>query len=441
VNSIAEHRLKEERTFLPWVICGILLVATLLNYMDRQVLAVTLPTLKQQFHLTEGRVGMIEGSFGYAFAVGSILFGWIADRVGPRFLYPILLFGWSIAGIATSWAPQPWVTELLERPGDSEGTGIFRWMLICRIILGACEAGHWPCALLTVRAILTPKDRTLGNGILQSGASIGAIIVPIYVEFTDRMGASWEFPFWSIGVAGMTWIPLWFFFTARQNLREPLLGPLQGASIHTQAAEESIDGNFIRRLIVLALVVASITLSWQFLRAWMALFLQDYHHYTKEMTRALMSGYFIAADVGCILGGVLVTMLVTRGWEIHSARKLGYFLFTLMTAFAALIPLVGNGWLMVTFLFLAGAGILGLHPFYYAMTQEISKWRMGMVSGGLAAFGWVVSSTAQIYLGKQIEATKSYQLGLIMVGLAPFVGLIAIFTLWPRSRQETTFNT
>jgi ACS family hexuronate transporter-like MFS transporter len=112
-----------------------------------------------------------------------------------------------------------------------------------------------------------------------------------------------------------------------------------------------------------------------------------------------------------------------------------------MTAFAALIPLVGNGWLMVTFLFLAGAGILGLHPFYYAMTQEISKWRMGMVSGGLAAFGWVVSSTAQIYLGKQIEATKSYQLGLIMVGLAPFVGLIAIFTLWPRSRQETTFNT
>jgi ACS family hexuronate transporter-like MFS transporter len=67
-----------------WLICGVLLLATMLNYMDRQALAVTLPTLKQRFHLAEGRVGMIEGCFGYAFAVGSLVFGLLADRWGPR---------------------------------------------------------------------------------------------------------------------------------------------------------------------------------------------------------------------------------------------------------------------------------------------------------------------------------------------------------------------
>ena len=423
---------QESRSILPWVLCGILLIATLVNYMDRQVLAVTLPTLKSQFNLTESRVGMLEGWFGYSFAFGSILFGWLADRFSPRILYPTLVFGWSLAGIATSWAPQPWVTRMLEGAGDTEGTGVFRWMLICRIVLGACEAGHWPCALLTVRAVLAAKDRTLGNGLLQSGASIGAIIVPIYVEVTDRAGASWEFPFWSIGVFGMTWIPLWFLLTARGKLGERLVAPLRGAVIHASRSDETINRGFIRRLIVLGFIVASITISWQFLRAWLALFLQDYHGYSKEATRGLMSGYFIAADVGCLLGGVLVAMLVSRGWLVDSARKLGYTIFTLLTACGGLVPFVGNGWLMITCLFLAGAGILGLHPYYYAMTQEISDRRMGIMSGLLAASGWIVSSTAQIYLGARIEATHSYRLGLVIVGLAPIIGLIALLIIWPK---------
>ena len=432
VDLTSSSKQSGERSMMPWVLCGILLLATLLNYMDRQVLAVTLPTLKSEFNLAEARVGLLEGSFGYSFAIGSLVFGWMADRFGPRVLYPLLVFGWSFAGIATSWAQQPWVTATFEGPNDTPGTGVFRWMVLCRVVLGACEAGHWPCALLTVRAVLTAKDRTLGNGLLQSGASIGAIIVPLYVELTDRAGASWEFPFWSIGVAGMTWIPLWFLLTSGRNLRDPLVGPLQGAAIHTPTSMDSSTSHFVRRLIALALIVASITFSWQFVRAWLALFLQDYHGYSKEATRGLMSGYFIAADVGCILAGVLVTALVSRGWFVDSARKLGFAIFTMLTACGALVPFVGNGALMVTCLFLAGAGILGLHPYYYSMTQEISDRRMGMLSGALAAGGWVVSSTSQIVLGKQIEATKSYQLGLVMVGLAPVIGLLALLILWPR---------
>ena len=70
------------------------------------------------------------------------------------------------------------------------------------------------------------------------------------------------------------------------------------------------SSDLIRRLIVAAIIVATLTISWQFLRAWLALFLQDYHGYSKEATRGLMSGYFIAADIGCLLSGVLVTRFV-----------------------------------------------------------------------------------------------------------------------------------
>ncbi|MCA9169144.1 MAG: hypothetical protein KDB23_15825, partial [Planctomycetales bacterium] len=101
----------------------------------------------------------------------------------------------------------------------------------------------------------------------------------------------------------------------------------------------------------------------------------------------------------------------------------------------ALVPFVGNGTLMVACLYLAGAGILGLHPYYYSMTQELSANRMGLYSGLLAAFGWTVSSVSQILLGRQIEASKSYAVGLTLVGTAPVLGLIAIVLFWPREKR------
>jgi MFS transporter, ACS family, hexuronate transporter len=413
----------------PWAVCGVLLVATMLNYMDRQALAVTLPALKHEFDLAEGRVGMVEGCFGFAFAFGAVFFGWLADRVGPRFLYPAVLTGWSLAGIATALAGQPWITSGLQTPEDSPGTGVFRWLLICRIVLGMCEAGHWPCALLTVRAILHPKDWTFGNGILQSGASIGAVLVPLYVEAAERAGQSWEFPFWSIGVAGLAWVPLWFWLVGRRGLSLPKVD-------QTTFTPTGPSNQLARRLIVLAIIVATLTISWQFLRAWLALFLQDHHGYTKEATRGLMSGYFIAADVGCVLSGLLVTQLVARGWQIHASRLTGYVLFTLLTGCGALVPFVGDGWLMILLLFTAGAGILGLHPYYYALTQELSLKRMGVLSGALAAGGWIVSSLSQIFLGRHIEVTKNYELGLVLVGLAPAIGLVALLLLWPKKSAE-----
>jgi len=420
----------------PWAVCGILLLATLLNYMDRQALAVTLPTLKADYSLAEARVGKVEACFGFAFAFGAIFFGIIADRTGPRYLYPIVLGGWSLAGIATGLAGQKWITSLLESPNDDPGTGVYHWLLICRVILGVFEAGHWPCALLTVRAILSEKDRTLGNGILQSGASIGAVIVPFYVQFGEWAGQSWDFPFWSIGTIGLLWIPAWFALVAGRDLTTPKTDSPPETKLAQTPQQASEDfSNLIRRLIVLAVMVASLTISWQFLRAWLALFLQDHHKYSKELTRGLMSGYFIAADVGCILSGALVKRLAASGWQVHSSRLLGYFIFSLLTACGALVPYVGNGWLMIALLFTAGAGILGLHPYYYALTQELSHKHMGSLSGFLAAGGWIVSSLSQIYLGAEIEKTQSYEIGLLMVGLAPLIGFAALLFVWPHDRK------
>lgn len=418
-----------------WWVCGVLLLATFLNYMDRQALAVTLPEMKQRYNLHEGRVGSLEMSFGLAFAAGSLLFGWLADRFGPRVLYPIVLIGWSAAGVATGFAGDAAVTGPLEGPDDEPGEGTYLWLLGCRTLLGLFEAGHWPCALIAARRVLSPADRPLGNGILQSGASLGAILIPMYVQLIESLGGGWEVVFWSVGVGGLVWVPLWLGL-----VRPGALAADPDPDPAAPATPPLPTGEFARRLIVLGVVVSCLTVSWQFLRAWLALFLQDFHGYPAFQARLAVTGYFIASDVGCLLVGVVVVQLAKGGVRLHTARVWAFALFAGLTAAAAAVPLLGSGVLMVAALMVAGAGILGLHPLYYALSQELPGKRMGVLSGGLAAVGWVVSAVNQKTVGETIKATQSYDVGLVIAGLAPLLGLVVLLALWRPDRPAGVAN-
>ena len=374
-----------------------LLLATFLNYMDRQALAISLPEMKRTLNLGERRIGWVEGVFGFAFAAGSIMFGFLADRFGPRKLYPLVLVGWSLAGIATGFAGHAEVTGLFETPGDEAGIGTFRWLLLCRTVLGIFEAGHWPCALITARQILSAKDRPLGNGILQSGASFASILIPMYAQLVEHFGGGWPVTFWSIGVVGLLWVPVWLALVRPGHLddrpagREPLARELDEAGVpagRSTLPPEPLDWvGFARRFVVLGLIVGSLTVSWQFLRAWLPLFLEDFHGYSKLDSRLAVSGFYIAAEVGCLLVGVVVMVLVKRGREVHSARVIAFAGYTALTAAAVAVPFIGSGWLMIAGLMIAGAGILGLHPLYYALSRSCRTGTWAFCPA-LAAGGW-----------------------------------------------------
>ncbi|HUR54940.1 MAG TPA: MFS transporter, partial [Gemmataceae bacterium] len=362
-----------------WWVCGALLLATLLNYMDRQALAETATELKARFALGDARYGKIERGFSWAFAAGSIVFGVLADRFGPRKLYPIVLLGWSVAGIFTPFAASSQFVARFESPDDPPGTGTYLWLLGCRVALGFFEAGHWPCALLTARQILSAAERPFGNGLLQSGASLGAILTPLYAMQVRNAGGSWEHVFWTIGVVGLLWIPLWIALVRRANL--------MGAPPPSADGDEGPVGwSLVRRLFTLFVVVICLNLSWQFVRAWLPKYLKEFHGYSNELSAWTVAAYFSAADVGCILSGAAVVWLVRRGRAVHTSRVIAFAACVALSALAALIPsLGGNPRVLMPVLMLVGAGVLGLHPHYYALVQELPTKRMGQLSGLLAA--------------------------------------------------------
>ena len=80
-----------------WVICGLLFLATTINYMDRQVLSLTWKDfIAPEFHWTDGDYGTITGMFSLFYAIANLFAGKFIDWMGTKKGYLIAIFVWSV---------------------------------------------------------------------------------------------------------------------------------------------------------------------------------------------------------------------------------------------------------------------------------------------------------------------------------------------------------
>ena len=410
-----------------WWLSGLLLLATLLNYMDRQALVQVSTLLKTEIHLDNARYGRLERSFSWSFAIGSIVFGLLVDRVGPKHLYPFALLGWSLAGCACGLAGQPIVETWFGDPNQPAGYAAYHWLFLCRTMLGFFEAGHWPCALVTLRNVLGEKDRPFGNSLLQSGASLGAVITPLLIQAMFALNIRWPVAFAAIGILGLFWIPAWY----------ALLRPIQlmTADQPKPPTEPVRVGKLFVQMALLSGLVISMGLTWQFHRAWLPKFLKENQGYSEWGGNLITSGYYIAADLGCLLSGAVATLLCHRaGMRVEIARLIAFVGCVICAGLSVFATAVPAGPLQVALFLFVGAGTLGLHPHYYALAQELPRRHMGVLSGLLAASTWFCVGEMQRRIGQQIKDTGDYTPGMIFAGLAPLAGLlcmaILVFVPW-----------
>lgn len=422
-----------------WVVCGMLLLALVLNYMDRQTLSLTITAIEKEIQLTNTQYGLLEKGFGYAFAVGGLVFGVLADRLNVRWLYPTVLLGWSIAGLATGYADRlgAWLLPLFPShtadPSVSfENSSAYLGFMCCRVALGFFEAGQWPCALVTTQRLLSQADRSFGNSILQSGASIGAILTPFVVGyFASDVPGWWRAPYVVIGSMGVLWIVPWFAAVWGINLSRPTSDAIQHEAARATPLE--ISPLMVRRYLALVVVVIGINLTWQYFRVWLPKMMEQYHGYDPKHVRWFVIAYYIATDLGCIAAGASVKWLAARGTNVHRARMMTFAVCAALTALSTVASQLHKGpWLLLTFLVI-GFGALGLFPNYYSFTQEMSKRHQGKVSGSLGFITWVVTSKMQELVGREIDRTHKYADGIFWIGLVPLLGLLAMLLLWGTS--------
>src|SRR5262249_25116726 len=155
-------------------------------------------------------------------------------------------------------------------------------LMLCRFLLGLFESGHWPSALRTTQRILPPHERTLGNAILQSGASLGAFFTPGVVFVLVYATNSWRPPFLVVGAAGAFWVVLWLVSVRSEDLALPDWEK-QAREVPESRASHATVGTIVRdrHFWILAVMVVALNAGWHFFRVWLPLFLTKSHGYSE----------------------------------------------------------------------------------------------------------------------------------------------------------------
>jgi len=391
-----------------WWACGLLLLATMVNYMDRLTLNLLAPRIKLEMGLNDIDYGHVESGFAVAFAAGAIVVGWLADRGNVYWVYPAAVLVWSAAGFATGFA---------------QG---FYWLFACRFLLGLAESGNWPCALRTTQHLLPPAERTMGNSILQSGASVGAICIPIVAYFMvdPAQAGSWRSLFLVVGACGATWVLLWMVSLRPRDLR----GPGEAGAILSDAPKMS-RSLLVRRFCALVVIVVLTNATWHFFRAWLPSLLAKLDY--DERQRSLFIGaYYIATDAGALSAGFLTLLLARRGLTVHVSRLVVFFIYALFASLGIWAAFLPAGPLLLVVLLVVGFGALGVFPAYYSFSQELTVKNLGMLTGVLSCLCWLGMAVWQELIGHLVEYTKSYTVCMVLAGAFPLIGFAALMALW-----------
>lgn len=401
-----------------WRICALLLAATTINYIDRQVLGVLAPFLQDEIGWNEIEYGYIVTAFQAAYAIGLLCAGAIIDKLGTRIGYAIAISIWSIAAMSHALV------------ASVVGFALARFML------GLGEAGNFPAAIKTVAEWFPRRERALATGIFNSGSNIGAVVAPLTVPIV-AVTLGWQAAFLFTGVLSLAWLATWLL-TYRTPEQQPKLSAAELAHIRSDPPEPAARvpwSRILRHRQAWAFVAAKFMTDpvWWFFLFWLPKFLHaEYGLSLLELGLPLVV-IFVLADVGSITGGWLAGRFIRLGWSVNRARK-----GAMLVCALAVVPIVfaaraDNLWLAVGLIGLATAGHQGWSANVFTLTSDMfPRHAVGSVVGIGGFAGAVGGMMVATFTGFLLETTGSYVSLFLMAGSAYLLALAVVHALAPR---------
>lgn len=428
------------------MICGLLLFAAIINYIDRQVIGILKPTLMETFGWTDERIySSIIFSFQVAYAFGFIFAGRFMDRVGVRRGFAISVTLWSIAAAAHGLAGLAvgWKLPMLNLDASTGFTvvtltGAAVGLAIARFALGLGESGAFPASIKTVAEWFPKKERALATGIFNSGTNVGALAAPLIVPWIASHWG-WEWAFVITGAIGMLWVA-WWLAVYRQPEEHPRLKPAELAYIRSDPADPVTRIPWMRLLPhrqtwAFALGKFMTDPIWWLYLFWVPDFLNknyDVGITVSQLGPPLITIYLIA-DLGSIGGGWISSHFIKIGWTANRARKVAMLICALCVVPIMLAATGVDKWTAVFLISLAAAAHQGWSANLFTLTSDMfPRKAIGSVVGIGGMAGAVGGMFIALLVGAVLQATGSYLIVFIMAGCTYLIALVLIHALSPR---------
>ena len=338
-----------------WLLFVLLMVAGVLNYVDRQIFAVLQEPISRDLHLTTNEYADLAGAFLWSSAIAFLFVGWIIDRIGIKWSNPLGVAAWSLAALAHGWA------------------STFTSFFAARAALGATEAMGTPNQIKTVATLFPPNLRSLGFGLGNMVGSVGAIVTPMLVPaFALLYG--WRAAFVAAGVLGLVWAVVWLVTTRGTDLAGEAEDPALARAPASVAATLGGIGVILYDRNTWAVSVAKVLSdsTWWFLLFWMPRFLQNQYGLELEQIGVPLAIAYTGAAVGSVVAGSVSTLLLSRGWSVNRTRKTVMLASALLVLPVPVVLWMTNYWLVALVLAVALAGHQGFSTNLFGLISDIT---------------------------------------------------------------------
>lgn len=302
------------RSAVRWMIVGLIAVATVINYIDRNALAVMWPQIAQDIGATKEDYALLITVFMLFYAAGQFAFGWLFDRIGTRMGFVLSIAVWSV-----SIALHAVVRSIVA-------------FSMVRALLAFSEAGAWPGAVKANAEWFPARERALAQGIFNAGASVGAIIsAPLIALLFIWLG--WRSTFVLVGGLGLLWLIPWLIVYRADPDRHPWVSEAERLLIADDARSDAIRDSrtpYVPTLKQLmshrqtwGIVLARFFLDpiWWLFVSWLPLYLAETFGFDIKQIGAFAWVPFVGAALGSLAGGWLSGRMIGAGASVDRARK------------------------------------------------------------------------------------------------------------------------
>jgi MFS family permease len=294
-------------------VLALLCISAAIAYVQRAALSVPASEIAGDLEFADlaRDMGWIQSAWYFSYGLMQIPSGWLADRLGSRRALAIFSVVWSLATLLTAF-----VTDFVS-------------LLVMWSLMGAAQAGAFPCAAKALGRIFPETERARATGLLASGMTLGGAIAPVMTAmilqsltaWADAWGIDrWRLLLGAYAVPGVLWTAV---FLGLVSLRKLPTGANTSAS-NTSAANVPVDWSRLLRSWPLGLLCAQ-----QFFRAagmvffmtWFPTFLQKTRDVTLLGSGVLTTVAGIGGMVGSLTGGFFSDWLLLRTGNKRLSRQ------------------------------------------------------------------------------------------------------------------------